>query len=44
MKCRTRRVWRVVGGLNAGDMVVIAGAKNLHEGQVVRAWTREGGI
>lgn len=34
----------VTKGLNAGDMVVIAGAKNLQEGQVVRAWTREGGI
>ncbi|WCE31619.1 efflux RND transporter periplasmic adaptor subunit [Vibrio sp. SCSIO 43137] len=34
----------VISGLNSGDMVVIAGAKDLHEGQVVRAWTREGGI
>ncbi|MDG3085591.1 efflux RND transporter periplasmic adaptor subunit [Vibrio hannami] len=34
----------VVDGLSAGDFVVIAGAKDLNEGQVVRAWTREGGI
>ncbi|WP_375748186.1 efflux RND transporter periplasmic adaptor subunit [Vibrio sp. HN007] len=34
----------VTDGLNAGDFVIIAGAKDLNEGQVVRAWTREGGI
>ena len=34
----------VVSGLNPGDMVVIAGAKDLTEGQTVKAWTREGGI
>ncbi|NOI65128.1 efflux RND transporter periplasmic adaptor subunit [Vibrio sp. 99-8-1] len=44
VKVNTDEFGAVVGGLNAGDMVVIAGAKNLHEGQVVRAWTREGGI
>lgn len=34
----------VVSGLKAGDQIVVAGAKNLKEGQIVRAWTREGGI
>jgi multidrug efflux pump subunit AcrA (membrane-fusion protein) len=34
----------VTKGLNGGDLVVIAGAKDLREGQVVRAWEREGGI
>ncbi|WED24342.1 efflux RND transporter periplasmic adaptor subunit [Vibrio sp. JC009] len=34
----------VTDGLNAGDLVVIAGTKDLTEGQVVKAWEREGGI
>jgi RND family efflux transporter MFP subunit len=34
----------VVSGLIAGDLIVVAGANNLEEGQTVRAWTREGGI
>ena len=34
----------VQSGLNSGDMIVVAGAKDLLEGQVVRAWQREGGI
>lgn len=34
----------VQSGLEAGDMVVVAGAQDLQEGQMVRAWTREGGI
>lgn len=34
----------VVNGLATGDLVVIAGAKDLIEGQAVRAWEREGGI
>jgi RND family efflux transporter MFP subunit len=32
------------GELYAGDLIVIAGAKGLHEGQIVRAWKREAGI
>ncbi|WP_407702405.1 efflux RND transporter periplasmic adaptor subunit [Vibrio algarum] len=34
----------VVAGLKAGDQIVVAGAQNLKEGQMVRPWTREGGI
>lgn len=34
----------VISGLNAGDLIVVAGANDLNEGQTVRAWTREGGI
>lgn len=32
------------GDLYAGDMIVIAGATDLYEGQIVRAWKREAGI
>jgi RND family efflux transporter MFP subunit len=34
----------VLHGLKPGDLVVVAGAKDLSEGQTVRAWVREGGI
>ena len=34
----------VISGLVEGDLIVIAGAKDLKEGQTVRAWKREGGI
>ena len=34
----------ITGGLTEGDLIVIAGAKDLKEGQTVRAWEREGGI
>lgn len=34
----------VVAGLEVGDQIVVAGAQNLKEGQMVRPWTREGGI
>ncbi len=34
----------VIGGLKAGDRVIIAGAKDLSAGQTVKAWTREDGI
>jgi len=34
----------VIGGLNAGDKIVAAGAKELSDGQRVGSWKREGGI
>ncbi len=34
----------VVGGLEKGDLIVVAGVENLIEGQRVKAWTKEGGI
>jgi len=34
----------VVSGLSQGDLVVVAGVDSLVEGQVVKAWQREGGI
>lgn len=34
----------VKSGLSTGDLIVVAGAQDLKEGQMVRAWTREGGI
>jgi RND family efflux transporter MFP subunit len=34
----------VISGLKPGDRVVIAGTDDLHEGQTVKAWQREGGI
>jgi hypothetical protein len=34
----------VESGLNDDDYVVIAGVEHLVEGQVVKAWVREGGI
>jgi RND family efflux transporter MFP subunit len=35
---------KYISGLNAGDRIVIAGAKNLQQGQKVRPWVKEGGI
>lgn len=34
----------VIGGVKVGDLIVIAGIAELHEGQLVRPWTREEGI
>ncbi|MFA0441798.1 efflux transporter periplasmic adaptor subunit [Vibrio sp. 10N.286.49.C2] len=34
----------ITAGLQHGDQVVVAGARNLIEGQQVKLWTREGGI
>lgn len=34
----------IISGLNGGDLIVIAGAKDLQQNQTVRAWKREGGI
>ena len=34
----------ILSGLNSGDWIVSAGAKDLSQGQSVRAWEREGGI
>ncbi|MGB5445394.1 MAG: efflux RND transporter periplasmic adaptor subunit [Psychromonas sp.] len=34
----------IISGLVEGDLIVTAGAKDLTEGQTVRAWKREGGI
>lgn len=34
----------ITDGLTEGDLVVIAGAASLKEGQTVRSWKREGGI
>lgn len=34
----------VAGGIEQGDLVVVAGTDNLVEGQRVKAWKREGGI
>lgn len=34
----------IISGLSEGDLIVIAGAKDLKDGQIVRAWEREGGI
>lgn len=35
---------KYLSGLNAGDKIVLAGAKNLKQGQRVRPWVKEGGI
>lgn len=34
----------IIGGLTEGELIVIAGAKDLKQDQTVRAWEREGGI
>ena len=34
----------IISGLHSGDLIVIAGAKDLQQNQTVRPWKREGGI
>lgn len=34
----------VVAGLEKGDLIVVAGVEKLIEGQIVKAWQKEGGI
>ncbi|MGF1908462.1 efflux RND transporter periplasmic adaptor subunit [Vibrio kasasachensis] len=35
---------QIIGGIRSGDLIVEAGILQLHEGQHVKAWLKEGGI